>query len=125
MARAILRGTPSKSQVDAEVGSQRSLQANGSADDRAQDGEEEAPGFDRPTHPTEHSSDAQSADDIPVERCTQSGDAFDGTVSDDERRSMIAEAAYFIAQRRGFDGGLELEDWLAAEAEVNARLGSG
>jgi hypothetical protein len=35
---------------------------------------------------------------------------------------MIAETAYYIAQRRGFDEGLELEDWLAAEAEVSARL---
>jgi len=50
--------------------------------------------------------------------------AFDGAVADDERRRMVAEAAYLIAQRRGFVGGLELEDWLAAEAEVNARLAS-
>jgi hypothetical protein len=44
------------------------------------------------------------------------------TVSDDDRRRMIAEVAYFIAQRRRFDGGLELEDWMAAEAEISARL---
>ena len=50
--------------------------------------------------------------------------SFDASVSDDERRRMIAEAAYFIALRRDFDGGLELEDWLAAEAEVNAKLRS-
>jgi hypothetical protein len=49
---------------------------------------------------------------------------FDASVSEDERRRMVAEAAYYIAQRRGFDNGLELEDWLAAEAEVNARLAS-
>jgi hypothetical protein len=51
-------------------------------------------------------------------------DSFDAGVSDEERRRMIAETAYFIAQRREFDGGLELEDWLAAEAEVNTRLAS-
>ena len=50
--------------------------------------------------------------------------ALDAAVSDEERRRMISEAACFIAQRRGFDGGLELEDWLAAESEVNARLAS-
>ena len=35
-----------------------------------------------------------------------------------ERRSMIANAAYFRAERRGFEPGHELEDWLAAEIEV-------
>ncbi len=35
---------------------------------------------------------------------------------------MIAEEAYFRAQRRDFRPGGELEDWLAAEAEVDRRL---
>lgn len=35
-----------------------------------------------------------------------------------ERQSMIAKAAYYRAQQRGFEPGYELEDWLAAEAEV-------
>lgn len=35
-----------------------------------------------------------------------------------ERRDMIATAAYFRAQQRGFEPGHELEDWLAAETEV-------
>lgn len=35
-----------------------------------------------------------------------------------ERRDMIATAAYFRAQRRGFEPGYELEDWLAAETEI-------
>jgi hypothetical protein len=38
---------------------------------------------------------------------------------------MIAEAAYFRAQRRGFQGGNPLEDWLAAEAEIDGVLGGG
>jgi hypothetical protein len=121
MARAIRRGTPSTTQVDAEVESQRSLQPDGNADDRAQDGEESAPGGQRAADLMHDRFDEHSADD----GWTDSTDAFDGSVSDDERRSMIAEAAYLIAQRRGFDGGLELEDWLAAEAEVEARLASG
>ena len=32
----------------------------------------------------------------------------------------IAEAAYYRAERRGFAAGQEVEDWLAAEAEVIA-----
>jgi DUF2934 family protein len=51
--------------------------------------------------------------------------AHHADISDDERRRMIAETAYSIARRRQFDGGLELEDWLAAETEVSARLAQG
>lgn len=35
-----------------------------------------------------------------------------------ERRDMVATAAYFRAQKRGFEPGHEMEDWLAAEADV-------
>lgn len=40
-------------------------------------------------------------------------------VSQDERRRMISEAAYFRAAERGFQGGDPVSDWLAAEHEVN------
>jgi hypothetical protein len=33
-------------------------------------------------------------------------------------RQKIAELAYYRAEQRGFSPGYELEDWLAAEAEV-------
>ncbi len=48
-------------------------------------------------------------------------------ISEDVRRAMIAEAAYLRAERRGFTGGheRESEDWLAAEAEVDALLKAG
>lgn len=36
----------------------------------------------------------------------------------ESRRTLIAEAAYGYAERRGFAPGHELEDWLAAEAAV-------
>ena len=39
-----------------------------------------------------------------------------------ERRSMIAEEAYYIAERRGFGSEGESGDWLAAEAIVDERL---
>jgi len=38
---------------------------------------------------------------------------------------MIAQAAYLRAERRGFAPGNELEDWMAAEAEVDALLKAG
>jgi len=36
----------------------------------------------------------------------------------DERQAMIAEAAYFRAEHRGFQAGHEMEDWLAAEQDI-------
>jgi hypothetical protein len=48
---------------------------------------------------------------LPVER-----------VSEEVRRAMIARAAYFRAERRNFAPGQELEDWVAAEAEVDREL---
>ena len=38
------------------------------------------------------------------------------------RELMIAEAAYMLAELRQFDPGHELEDWLAAEAMIDAGL---
>jgi hypothetical protein len=35
---------------------------------------------------------------------------------------LIAEAAYYRAQQRGFTPGHELDDWVAAEAEVRRTL---
>jgi len=43
-------------------------------------------------------------------------------VSEDVRRGMIAEGAFLRAERRGFAPGHEAQDWLEAEAEVDALL---
>ncbi len=43
-------------------------------------------------------------------------------VSDSQRRQMVSEAAYFLAERHGFNGGDPVADWLQAEAEVDAAL---
>jgi hypothetical protein len=40
----------------------------------------------------------------------------------ERRHTLIAEAAYFRAQRRDFEPGHELEDWLAAEAQIDQLL---
>ena len=37
-----------------------------------------------------------------------------------ERMKMIAEAAYFIAEKHNFSHGRELTDWVAAEKQVDA-----
>jgi hypothetical protein len=44
------------------------------------------------------------------------------SIDADVRRELVAAEAYFLAERRGFAGGHELEDWVAAEAAVDARL---
>jgi hypothetical protein len=46
------------------------------------------------------------------------------SLSPDERRQMIEQAAYFRAQQRGFSGGNPVEDWLVAEREINRLLPS-
>ena len=43
--------------------------------------------------------------------------------SPEERRRMIAEAAYFRAEKRGFAGGDPVEDWIVAERRVDEALG--
>jgi hypothetical protein len=43
-------------------------------------------------------------------------------VDPQQRGTLISRAAYFRAMERGFTPGHELEDWLAAEAEVDAEL---
>jgi hypothetical protein len=43
-------------------------------------------------------------------------------VEPEHRAGLIAEAAFFRAEKRGFSPGHEMEDWLAAESEVDAQL---
>ena len=40
-----------------------------------------------------------------------------------ERHSMIAEAAYYQAEKRSFQSGHEILDWLEAEKEIDKLLG--
>jgi Protein of unknown function (DUF2934) len=37
-----------------------------------------------------------------------------------DRQVEVALAAYFVAEKRGFEPGHELADWLAAEAQIAA-----
>jgi hypothetical protein len=51
--------------------------------------------------------------------------APDRTLSESERRHMIAEAAYYLAENRGFADGDPMRDWIAAEAQIEAQLREG
>ncbi|MBC8025617.1 MAG: DUF2934 domain-containing protein [Steroidobacteraceae bacterium] len=48
--------------------------------------------------------------------------SFSSFLGAEKRAALIAEAAYFRAEKRGFAPGHESADWLAAEHEVDARL---
>jgi hypothetical protein len=45
-----------------------------------------------------------------------------GPVVPENRMRLIAEAAYYKAEKRAFAGGSELGDWIEAEAEIDALL---
>ena len=52
----------------------------------------------------------------------RAGIASRGELPPEERERMIQEAAYFHYVERGFEPGHEVEDWLAAEAEVGREI---
>lgn len=45
------------------------------------------------------------------------------SISAEERQNLIARAAYFRAEKRGFSPGCELQDWVDAEIEVTQLIG--
>lgn len=61
---------------------------------------------------------------IRLEARTGTADDLRGKASVDEptRHQMIACAAYYRAERRGFANGQALQDWLAAETEIDRLL---
>lgn len=49
----------------------------------------------------------------------------DTKLSEEQRRQYIEVAAYHIAESGGFNDGCDLENWLAAETEVDQLLAEG
>jgi len=43
----------------------------------------------------------------------------------EKRRYYVEVSAYYLAERRGFHGGSQLEDWVQAEAEIDRLLQEG
>jgi hypothetical protein len=82
-----------------------------------------APAKQRSTAPKSAESPAKKT--IPRARRTAtqkpSADGVTGLTAQ-ERHALVAQAAYFRAEARGFAAGRELEDWVAAEAEIGAQL---
>jgi hypothetical protein len=57
--------------------------------------------------------------DSPPDSIVTRSSAF---IEPDERHALVSECAYHRARERGFDPGHDLDDWLAAEAEIDAAL---
>ncbi len=58
----------------------------------------------------------------PSAATTATATATAAPIDQDLRRALIAKAAYYRAERRGFSAGCEADDWLAAEMEVDTAL---
>jgi hypothetical protein len=85
-----------------------------------------------PSHsPTPHSSTPQASTAKSAKPATAArkkprpSPVVAAMIDPDRRRALIAQAAYFRAERRHFAPGHEAADWLAAESEVDTALTSG
>jgi len=58
------------------------------------------------------------------EKAASAGAAAGEPVSAEQRWRMVADAAYYIAEKRGFVGGDPAADWYQAEQQVDAALRS-
>jgi len=69
---------------------------------------------------------AAQAPSLPVsegpEPPNSSGDHASAFIEPEQRQAMIAEAAYYGAERRGFESGRDLDDWYGAEREIDSML---
>jgi hypothetical protein len=65
-----------------------------------------------------------SSKNLPAMRPNADARGSGRTQIDPARRRLIAQAAYFRAERRGFAPGRELQDWLEAEAEIERSVDS-
>ena len=59
---------------------------------------------------------------IRVQDSAQPVVASSANIDPEVRRQLVAAEAYFIAERRGFEAGHEIEDWVAAEVLVDSRI---
>jgi len=67
----------------------------------------------KPRAPRKRASEASASSAMPA------------ALSHDQRRHYIEIAAYYIAERRGFHGGKDAEDWAQAEREIDLLIAQG
>jgi hypothetical protein len=105
---------PSSSQISSPKISSQQQVSGTSTEERTRDSEVLRAGFD--TTPFEERVDASDSTD--AAKVSFVGEQL---VYKD-RDARVAEVAYLRAEQRGFWPGYELDDWLAAEKEVDALL---
>lgn len=76
-----------------------------------------------PSHPAAR-KESQNEKNAPANPRAAGSENSHTEISEQERAEMIAQAAFLRAEKRGFAGGRELDDWLEAEAEINGLLGA-
>lgn len=67
-------------------------------------------------------SPARAARKSTTKKSRAPGAKADAKIDAEKRHALIAESAYLRAERRGFAPGHEVEDWVAAEAEIDLAL---
>lgn len=53
---------------------------------------------------------------------TQSSIKVQANLSPAERDRMVAEAAYYLSEKQGFQPGYEMENWLTAEQQIDSEI---
>ena len=58
----------------------------------------------------------------PAKKIARKAAGKSASIDPEERHRLISEAAYYLAERRGFKGGTPHDDWADAEAEIDQLL---
>jgi hypothetical protein len=43
-------------------------------------------------------------------------------INQDNHHTMVSEAAYYLAEKRGFSGGSPMQDWFEAEKHIELQI---
>ncbi|MBE0626254.1 MAG: DUF2934 domain-containing protein [Burkholderiales bacterium] len=78
----------------------------------------------KPTPPSSAAAPQPAIAAKPGKDCANPLSRSGRAVSAEEREKLVAQAAYFRAEKRGFAPGCEVQDWITAEAEVLRLIGS-
>lgn len=73
-------------------------------------------------HPKKVTGEKQTSTEMVIAKIAETKQQEKQSAGSEERHRKISEAAYFMAEQRGFQGDMVLDDWLQAEAQVDARL---
>ena len=77
-----------------------------------------------PSRPAAELSRSESLPPTPTDRpAAAASDEQASRMDPEERRKLVEYQAYLLYLERGAEPGFEIDDWLAAEREIDARRG--